>query len=165
MVDRNQDKKIFLIKKFQLYVCILYKMEGISNKTIAKFFAEKASDDVKKIFSVFPSNFVTRFITFHSMLRESGAQYPLIITNTDRNDRKGTHWWSFLDLHPPPKKKQKTKKLSICSFGFECFKEFILQGGQKVLNKILYGIEKFNKKDNEITLITLAFSMKEYEKN
>ena len=70
-------------------------MEGISNKTIAKFFAEKASDDVKKIISVFPSNFVTRFITFHSMLRESGAQYPFIITNTDRNDRKLTSLFIF----------------------------------------------------------------------
>ena len=28
----------------------------------------------------------------------------------------------------------------------------------------LYGIEKFNKRDNKITLITLKFSMQEYEK-
>ena len=31
-------------------------------------------------------------------------------------------------------------------------------------NKILYGIGKFNKKDNKITLIALKFSMREYEK-
>ena len=64
-------------------------MESIFSKTIVNFFAKKASDDVKKIsIGVFPSNFVTRFITFHSMLRESGAQYPFTIMNTDRSDKK-----------------------------------------------------------------------------
>ena len=55
------------------------------------------------------------------MLMESGVQYPLIIINTDRSDKKGTHWWSFLDLFP-----QKEIFLSN-SFGFEGFKEFIFQ--------------------------------------
>ena len=50
------------------------------------------------------------------------------------------------------------------SFGFEGFKEFILQDDQNVVDKILHGIEQFNKKDNKITLITLGFSMKEYKK-
>ena len=40
----------------------------------------------------------------------------------------------------------------------------IIQDDQKVLNKILYGIEKFNKEDNKFTVITLRFSMKYYEK-
>ena len=44
------------------------------------------------------------------------------------------------------------------------FKEFILKVDQKVLNKIFYGIEKFHKKYNKITFITLKFSMQEYEK-
>ena len=65
---------------------------------------------------------------------------------TDRSDKKGTHYWSFLDLHP--------KKVIFLfdSFGFEGFKEFILQDDQKVLYKIFYGIEKFHKKDYKITL-------------
>ena len=50
------------------------------------------------------------------------------------------------------------------SFGIEGFKEFILRDDQKIFNKILYSIEKFNKKDNKITVITLRLSMKEYEK-
>ena len=68
------------------------------------------------------------------------------------------HWLSFLDLHP------KKEIFLFDSFGFEGSKEFILQDDQKVLNKILYDTEKFNKKDNKITLITVRFSMKEYEK-
>ena len=77
-----------------------------------------------------------KFIRFHSIITESGARYPFVIMNTDRSDKKGTHWWSFLDLH--------TKKeiFLFDSFGFKDFREFILKDDQKVLNKILYGIEK-----------------------
>ena len=133
-------------------------MEGICNKTIVKFFAEITSDDVKKSFvGVFPSNYVIRFINLHSMMAESGAQYPFIIMNTDRSDKKDTHWCSFLDLHP------KKEIFLFNSFSFEGFKEFILKDDQKVLNKVLYCIEKFNKRDNKITLITLKLSMQEYE--
>ena len=33
------------------------------------------------------------------MKDRSKVKYPFIIMNTDRSDRAGTHWWSFLDLH------------------------------------------------------------------
>ena len=81
-------------------------------------------------------------------------RYPFIVMNTDRNDKNGTHWWSSLDLHP------KKEIFLFDSFGFEGFKEFVLQNDQKVLNKLLCGIEKFNKRDNKITRITLKFSIK-----
>ena len=129
-------------------------MEVISNKTTVNFFTEKTSDDIKKIFiGVFPSNYVIKFISFHSMMTETGARYLFIIMNTDRSDKKCTHWWSFLDLHP------KKEILLFDSFGFEDFKD-----DPKIHNKILHGIEKFNKRDNKITLITLKFSMQKYEK-
>ena len=60
--------------------------------------------------------------------------------NTDPSDKIGTHWWSFLDFHP----KQETFLFN--SFGFDGFKEFLLQDDKKTLNKILYGIKKFEKK-------------------
>ena len=50
------------------------------------------------------------------------------------------------------------------SFGFEGFKEFVIQDDQKIINKIFYGVEKFDKKDNKITLVTLIFSIPEYIK-
>ena len=119
---------------------------------------KKTSEDVKKNFiCVFTSNYVTKFITFHSMMTETGAHYPFIIMNTDRTNKKGTHWWSFLDLHP------KKEIFLFHSFGFEGFKEFLLQDDKKILNKILYGIKKLEKKDNKVTVITLTFSMSEYE--
>ena len=41
---------------------------------------------------------------------------------------------------------------------------FFDKDDEKILNKILLGIETFKSKDKKITLITLKFSMKEYEK-
>ena len=74
------------------------------------------------------------------MMIEAKSNYPFIIMNTDRSDKKGTHWWSFLELH--------TKKeiFLFDSFSFEGFKEFILDDDRNILNKILYDIEKFDLK-------------------
>lgn len=58
---------------------------------------------------------------------------------------------ALVDLNP---------EKEIFQLGFEVFQIFIIQDDQKVLNKILYDIEKFNKKDNKFTVITLRFSMK-----
>ena len=85
-------------------------------------------------------------------------RYPFIIMNTDCSDKKGTHWWSFLDLH------ERKEIFLFDSFGFEGFKDFFIDNDRNMLNKILFEIEKFQKKDNKITLITLKFSMNEYEK-
>ena len=92
------------------------------------------------------------------MMNEKSTWYLFIIKNTDRSDRKGTHWWSFLDLHP------KKEIFLFDSFGFDGFKEFLLQDDKKTLNKILYGIKGFKKRDSKITVITLTFSMEEYKK-
>ena len=133
-------------------------MAGIWNHTIVDFIEKKTSDDVKKTFvGVFSSHYVTRFITFCSMMTEIGARYPFTIMNADHCHKKGTHWWSFLDLYPK-------KTFLFESFGSEGSKELLLQGNRKTLNKILYGIKKFAKKDKKVTIITLNFSMIEYEK-
>ena len=64
-------------------------MSGISNETIVKFIPKSTSDDVKKkCIGVFPSNFVNKFINFHNMLLQSSSEYPFIIMNTDRANKK-----------------------------------------------------------------------------
>ena len=46
-------------------------MAGISNKTIVNIFEKETDDDLKKNFvGVFPSNYVTRFISFHEIMIE-----------------------------------------------------------------------------------------------
>ena len=79
--------------------------------------------------------------------------------NTDRRDKTGTHWWSFLNLHP------KKEIFSFDSFGFKSLREFIIQDDKKSMNKIFCDFEKFNKKDNKITLVTLKFSIAAYKKH
>ena len=74
----------------------------------------------KNFIGIFHSNFINRFISFHDMISKSGAQYPFVIMNADGSDKKGTHWWSFLDQHP------KKEIFLFDSFGFKGFKEFII---------------------------------------
>ena len=132
---------------------------GISNEEVIKFFENVEDNDIKENFvGVFPSNHINKFISFHKLVKDANKKYPFIIMNTDRSDKAGTHWWSFLDLHP------KKEIFLFDSFGFEGFSKFIIDNDIKTLNKILFGIKKFKREDKKITLITLKFSMKEYEK-
>ena len=135
-------------------------MAGILNEAIEDFFEKINDEDLKSNFiGVFPSNFINKFISYHSIIKDrSKVKYPFIIMNTDRSDRAGTHWWSFLDLH------QKKEIFLFDSFGFEGFKKFIIDNDRKVLNKVLFGLNKFQKSDRKITLISVKFSMSEYEK-
>ena len=59
---------------------------------------------------------------------------------------------------------RKKRNFLFDSFGFEGFKDFIIDSDRNILNKILFGIEKLKKKDKKVTLIRLKFSMIEYEK-
>ena len=135
-------------------------MAGISNETIEDFFEKVDDDDLKNNFiGVFPSNFINKFISYHSIIKDrSKVKYPSIIMNTDRSDRAGSHWWSFLDLHP------KKEIFLFDSFGFEGLKKFIIDNDKKLLNKVLFNLNNFKKTDRKITLISLKFSMREYEK-
>ena len=135
-------------------------MAGISNEAIEDFFEKVNDEDLKNNFiGVFPSNFINKFISYHSIIKDrSKVKYPFIIMNTDRSDRAGTHWWSFLDLH------QKKEIFLFDSFGFEGFKKFIIDNDKKVLNKVLFSLNKFQKSDHKITLISVKFSMSDYEK-
>ena len=33
-------------------------------------------------------------------MKEKTAKYPFEIFNTDKENKPGTHWWSFLDIYP-----------------------------------------------------------------
>ena len=134
-------------------------MSGISNDEVVKFFENEKDDDLKENFvGVFPSNYINKFISFHQMAREKTKKYPFIIMNTDRANEPGTQWWSFLDLHP------RKEIFLFDSFGFTGFTKFVIDNDINILNKILFGIQKFKKKDNKVTIVTLKFSMSEYEK-
>ena len=128
-------------------------MAGISNEAIDDFFEKVDDNDLKNNFiGVFASNFINRFISHHSIIKSKPKiKYPFIIMNTDRSDRDGTHWWSFLDLHP------KKDIFLFDSFGFTGLKKFIIDNDEKLINKVLFNLKKFGKNDRKITLISLTF--------
>ena len=73
--------------------------KGISNFEIEPVFKEINSDDLNENFlAVFPSDKINKFIMFERMM--PGKKYPFIISNTDRSDKNGTHWWSILNISP-----------------------------------------------------------------
>ena len=116
-------------------------MAGISNEAIDDFFEKVKDDDLNNNFiGVFPSNFINKFISHHSIIKNKPkVKYPFIIMNTDRSDRSGTHWWSFLDLH------KKKDIFLFDSFGFEGLKKFKIDNNKKLLNKVLFNLNRFGK--------------------
>ena len=48
----------------------------------------------------------------------------------------------------------------IILLGFKCF---IIDGNKNIIDRILYGINKFNKKDDIATLISVKFSVDAYQ--
>ena len=80
-------------------------------------------------------------------MNEKKGRYPLTIMNADHDNKSGTHWWSFLNLHP------KKEIFLFDNLGFEGFKQFIIQNDKKVLYKILFGMEKLK---NLITRLCLS---------
>ena len=130
---------------------------GISNKIILSFLQSQQTITLKKIFiGVFRSNFVNRFINFDNMISESVPKYPFVIMNTEW--QKGYALVEFLRFA------SKKEIFTFDSFGFGGFKKLVIQDDQKFINKIFYGVEKFDKNDNKVTLVTLRFSFPEYKK-
>lgn len=57
------------------------------------FINESEHDDLKNnLVGVSSSNQLIQFINVHTLINEKNAQYPLMIMNTDRDNKKGTHW-------------------------------------------------------------------------
>ena len=100
-----------------------------------------------KIFvGVFHSDDVSRFMQSDVSMKQKQSPYAFLILTTERAGEE-EHWWSFLDLDPP-------KKLFLLNiFGVISFKDFITQDNQKMINKMLYGINDFNKRYNIIKII------------
>ena len=117
---------------------------GITNIDIEKFFSNETNDNLQRNFmGVCSSDSITKCINFYDITK---AKYPFAIFNTDRENKLGTHWWSFLDIYP------RKDLLLFDSFGFTGFKQFIVENDENIINKILFNLEKFNKKTQKSIL-------------
>ena len=74
---------------------------GITSIEIEKFFDDEMNDDLKRNFmGVYSSDSITKYIKFYDITNEERAKYPFTIFNTGRENKQGTHCWSFLDIYP-----------------------------------------------------------------
>ena len=129
-------------------------MGGISNFQIEEAIAKIDDKDLLENFvGVFPSNYMNKFINHAAMIEDKKGKFPFIIANTDRSDKKGTHWWSMLDIDP------KNDIFFFDSFGLDGLKQFIIQEDKKIIDKILIGIEQMNRTDQKITLCKIKFNL------
>ena len=132
---------------------------GINNIEIEQFFNDETNEDLKRNFvSVYSSDSITKYINCYDIIKEKRAKYPFAIFNTNRENKPGAHWWSFLDIHP------KKDLFLFDSFGFIWFKQFIVDNDKNIIDKMLGYLEKFNKKDTKISLVSLTFSIESYTK-
>ena len=132
---------------------------GITNIEIEKFFDDETNNDlIINFMGIYSSDSITKYINFYDIIKERRAKYPFTIFITDRENKPGTHWWSFLDIN------LKKDLLLFDSFCFAGFKEFIVVNDINIVDKLLFNFKKFNKKDTKINLVSLTFSTETYKK-
>ena len=72
----------------------------ISNLEIKRLIENCSNNNLKHNFvNVFASNEINYFISFHSLIKNRDVKYLFLISNTDRADRTGTHWWNIPYVH------------------------------------------------------------------
>ena len=79
---------------------------------------------------------ITKYINFYQIIKQSNANYPFEIFNTDKEKEPGVHWWSFINIQP------KNNLFLFDSYGLEGFKLFIVDNDQQVINELLYNFKK-----------------------
>ena len=48
---------------------------------------------------VYSLDSITKYINVYDIIKEKIAKYSFAIFNTDRENKPGMHWWSFLDIY------------------------------------------------------------------
>ena len=82
---------------------------------------------------VYSSNSITKYINFYKIIKSK-------IFNTNRENKLGMHWWSFLNIYP------KRDLLLFDSFGFTGFKKIIIDNDLSVIDKLLFNLQNLIKK-------------------
>ena len=83
-------------------------------------------DDLNKNFlGVLTSGKINKFVMFEKLM--SGKKYLFIISNTDRSDEGGTHWWGILNIS------SKSELLLFDSFGISGMKRFVVLDDRQIV--------------------------------
>ena len=49
---------------------------------------------------VYSMDSIARYINFYEIIKKRNGKYPFAIFNTEKHNKAGTHWWSFMDIYP-----------------------------------------------------------------
>ena len=75
--------------------------KGLRNFQIDKFFKDEENEEIKKKYmGVYYMASIKGYINLYEIIKRKKGKYPFAIFNTDEHDKPGTHWWSFMDIHP-----------------------------------------------------------------
>ena len=129
----------------------------MSNFDIEEIFNKANNSDLLQNFvGVFPSDKMNKFLDFKKMMK--GKKYPFLIANADKSDKQGTHWWSILDID------RKIFFLLFDSFGIKSLKNFIVKDNEKIVAKVLKGVENLKEDKEQINLVNVNFVKNSYSK-
>ena len=100
---------------------------------------------------------ITKYINFYEIIKRRNSKYPFAIFNTDKENKAGAHWWSFMDIH------RKNNLFLFDSFGIEDFK---LQHNIKTLLTNCFIILKKceSKSSQKLKLCTMKFCVETWQK-
>ena len=135
--------------------------KGISNFEINKFFENEENQDLKNNYmGVYSIDSITRYINVYEIIKKRNGKYPFAIFNTDKHNKPGTHWWSFMDIH------LKKNLLLLDSLGLEGFKFFVEDNDEVIIDELLYNFKKCKVSlvNQKLTLCTMNFSTDSWEK-
>ena len=135
--------------------------KGITNLEINKFFENEENQDIKNNYmGVYSMDSITRYINFYEIIKKRNGKYPFAIFNTGKHNKPGTHWWSFMDIHPPK------NLLLFDSLGLEGFKFFTVDNDENIIDELLYNFKKCKVSlvNQKLTLCTMKFSINVSEK-
>ena len=135
--------------------------KGISNFEINKFFENEKNQDLKNNYmGAYLIHSITTYIKFYEIIKKRNGKYPFAIFNTDKENKPGTHWWSFMVIYP------KKNLLLFDDLRLEGFKFFVVDNDEAIIGELLYNLKKCKVSlvNEKLTLYTMKFSTDSWEK-
>ena len=85
---------------------------------------------------------------------------PFAIFNTNKHNKPGMHWWTFMDIH------HSNNLLLFDSLGLDGFKFFIVDNDENIIDELLNNFRKCKVSimNQKLTLCTMKFSINNWEK-
>ena len=78
---------------------------------------------------------ITRYISFYEIIKKRNGKYQSAIFSTDKHNKPGTHWWSFMDIHLAK------NLLLFDSLGLEGFNFFIVVNDENIVDELHYNFK------------------------